>query len=421
MKAIFNMRRAPATGARWILSCGPDAPTRLYATESEDSLSRAHDPARQTHSTSQDKPSLRGRRCGALRPTAAPAPPPSSLRATLFLRCGAAAALALGVGRVVFERPVEVVVVGVALAEEEVLEHLAQVRVVGLVGELERAAVVEIRAKLARVAAAEDLDGRRHLLLGNHVVLLLLGRSLEPLPGQRAAQEVHEHVAERLEVVPPALLDAEMRVDGRVPRRAGQVLVLAVRDVLVRLGVAVLFREPKVDAVDQVGLAAEPDQVVVGLDVAVDEGLVVNVLDPLQQLVGNHEDRLEVELPVTEVEEILQRRTEQVHHHHVVIPLDGEGADGRDAHAAAQNLVQLRLVQQLRVLALDRLQLDRHFLAGRDVRAEVDVSEASRADLAAEPVLVGHPNLHGCHGSSAPGPEAAGSGCGKSWVRRLAG
>ena len=35
----------------------------------------------------------------------------------------------------------------------------------------------------------------------------------------------------------------------------------------------------------------------VGLDVAVDEGLVVDVLDALEQLVGDHQDRLQVELP----------------------------------------------------------------------------------------------------------------------------
>ena len=46
------------------------------------------------------------------------------------------------------------------------------------------------------------------------------------------------------------LTDAEVSVDARVPRRARQVLVLAVRNVQVRLGVSVLLRESKVDHVD---------------------------------------------------------------------------------------------------------------------------------------------------------------------------
>jgi len=70
------------------------------------------------------------------------------------------------------------------------------------------------------------------------------------LPGQRAAQEVHEHVAERLDVVAPRLLDAQVRVDGRVARGARQVLVLAVGYVDVRLRVAVLLRQAKVNDVD---------------------------------------------------------------------------------------------------------------------------------------------------------------------------
>ena len=102
-------------------------------------------------------------------------------------------------------------------------------------------------------------------------------------------------------------------------------------------------------------------------------------------------------VPVAEVEQILEGRTEQVQHHDIVVALHGERADAGDAHAAAQDLVQFRLVKQLRVLALDRLELDGHLLARGDVRAEVDVTERAGSNLPPEAVLVGHPNLHGCH------------------------
>ena len=72
---------------------------------------------------------------------------------------------------------------------------------------------------------AEHLDRGRHLLLADLLVLLLLGGGLEPLPGQGAPVEVHQHVAQALHVVPPALFDPEVGVDGGVPSRAGQVLV----------------------------------------------------------------------------------------------------------------------------------------------------------------------------------------------------
>ena len=56
----------------------------------------------------------------------------------------------------------------------------------------------------------------------------------------------------------------------------------------------------EVDAVDQIRLATQANEEIVGLDVAVNEGFVVDVLNALQQLIGDHEDRLQVELPAAE-------------------------------------------------------------------------------------------------------------------------
>ena len=78
--------------------------------------------------------------------------------------------------------PVKVVVVCVTLAEEEDLEHFAQVGIVGLVSEFERAAVLEVGTKLGGISTSQHFNRRGHLLLRNHVVFLLLGRCLEPLP-----------------------------------------------------------------------------------------------------------------------------------------------------------------------------------------------------------------------------------------------
>ena len=61
--------------------------------------------------------------------------------------------------------------------------------------------------------------------------------------------------------------------------------------------------------------------------------------------------------PIAEVEEILERRAKKVHDHDVVVTLDGEGTHGGNANAAAENLVQFGLIQQLRVLGLDRSSL----------------------------------------------------------------
>ncbi len=70
-----------------------------------------------------------------------------------------------------------------------------------------------------------------------------------------------------------------MCVDGGVACCASQVLVLPVRDVLVRAGITVLFGQAEVNDVHQVTLLAKPHQEVVRLDIPVDEILGVNVLN----------------------------------------------------------------------------------------------------------------------------------------------
>ena len=59
---------------------------------------------------------------------------------------------------------------------------------------------------LTGVSLAEHLNGGGHFLLTDAFILLPLGGSLEPLPGQRAQVEVHENVAQRLQVISPRLL-----------------------------------------------------------------------------------------------------------------------------------------------------------------------------------------------------------------------
>lgn len=69
---------------------------------------------------------------------------------------------------------------------EQIPEQPLQVCIVRLVVEAEAPTEVEVGGKLRRVVLAEDLDGRGHLLLADLLVLLLLGPSLETLPGETA-------------------------------------------------------------------------------------------------------------------------------------------------------------------------------------------------------------------------------------------
>eukprot|EP01043_Picozoa_sp_COSAG02_P010588 COSAG02_NODE_374_length_23583_cov_12.568855_12_plen_436_part_00 len=84
------------------------------------------------------------------------------------------------------------------------------------------------------VARSGHRDRGGVLLVTNFVVLLALCLRFEALPRQGAAEEVQQHVTHGLHVVTAALLYAEVGVEARVARCSCQVLVLPVRDVLVR-------------------------------------------------------------------------------------------------------------------------------------------------------------------------------------------
>ena len=63
-----------------------------------------------------------------------------------------------------------------------------------------------------------------------------------------------------------------------------------------------------------------------------------------------------------------------------------------------EGTINLRLSEQLRMLRLDALQLDRHFLPSGHVRPQIDVPKAPRPNLAAEAVFLPHTQLvlHAC-------------------------
>ena len=62
------------------------------------------------------------------------------------------------------------------------------------------------QSPLTGVVLAEHLHRGGSLGVADLLVALLQGLRLQTLPGEAAAQEVHEHVAQSLQVVPPALL-----------------------------------------------------------------------------------------------------------------------------------------------------------------------------------------------------------------------
>jgi hypothetical protein len=114
----------------------------------------------------------------------------------------------------------------------------------------------------------------------------------------------------------------------------------------------------------------------------------MDVLDAGDQLIGEQQHRLEGELAVAEVEQVLQAGAKQVENHGIVVALGAEPANEGNADAASERLVDAGLILKLGVLGLDALELDGDLLAGDDVGAEVNVAERARPDLTTDPVLV---------------------------------
>lgn len=104
------------------------------------------------------------------------------------------------------QRPVKDIVVLESLPNKQVTEELAEIRVVRLVVESKRAAIVEIDGKFMGETSTQDFGRSGHFcrrqsaledilctsltLLHNAVILLLLGSSLQTLPRKLATEEV---------------------------------------------------------------------------------------------------------------------------------------------------------------------------------------------------------------------------------------
>lgn len=111
----------------------------------------------------------------------------------------------LGILLVLVDSPVKYIVILEALADEEITEDLAEIRVVRLVVETKGSGIVQIDGELVREATAENLGRGRHLLLHDAVILLLLGGSLQTLPGEGATAEVEHDISKGFHVITAGL------------------------------------------------------------------------------------------------------------------------------------------------------------------------------------------------------------------------
>ena len=81
---------------------------------------------------------------------------------------------------------------------------------------------------------------------------------------------------------------------------------------------------------------------------------------------------------MAKVEKVLERGTEEIDDHCVVVAFGTEPTNKRDADTTGEGLVDLGLILELGVLGLDGLELDGDLLSGNDVNSEVDITYATR-------------------------------------------
>lgn len=119
---------------------------------------------------------------------------------------------------------------------------------------------------------------------------------------------------------------------------------------LLRLGVAILLGHAKIDNVDDVGglSSRSANKEVVGLDVTVDQILLVDSLDSREHLLRDHHNGLDGESSAAVVEQVFERWAEKVDDQNVVEALLAEVVDIRNA--GYTKLVKWKVRRELNML-----------------------------------------------------------------------
>jgi len=130
--------------------------------------------------------------------------------------------------------------------------------------------------------------------------------------------------------------NSQMSIDTGITSSTGKILILAVGDVEVCFRVTVFLGQTKVNNVDLIATLANSHQEIVGLDVTMNEGLGMDILDAGDQLIREKQNCLQGELPVAEVEKVLQARSKKVKDHRIVVTLGPKPANERDADTSGE-------------------------------------------------------------------------------------
>lgn len=139
---------------------------------------------------------------------------------------------------------------------------------------------------------------------------------------------------------------------------------------------------------------------ILGLDVSMNELLLMKVLESLNDLDSNHNNSFEVELFIAFLEKLLQRGSQQVHNHDVVtieltVVVKSWKSDGSWVKLISQICEELGLILKLRVFASEGFHFDSNSLLSFEVNCQMNLSEWTRINfvIELESIADDHPNL----------------------------
>lgn len=155
--------------------------------------------------------------------------------------------------------------------------------------------------------------------------------------------------------------------------------ILLEGDVFVVL-VQVLAAVAEIDHEYLVGLLLEPHQEVLRINVVVGELLGVHPLDPVDQLIHNHQHRLQAELALAEFHQLRQIGPVDVGYQRSIVVLHPVPVQIGDTSATLDSPVDLGLPLQLVGLGIAGLEFDGELFLGVDVVGQVDLGEGRQAD-----------------------------------------
>lgn len=112
--------------------------------------------------------------------------------------------------------------------------------------------------------------------------MILILPALNALPGQRPSEEIHQHEAYTLQIVPSRLLVTSMSVDRAIPCSSGNIFVIFKRNVAFFGAGPVLLGEAEVDDVQSILALVHTHHEVIGLYIPVNVVLIMHVLNSFE-------------------------------------------------------------------------------------------------------------------------------------------